>query len=85
MKNFVVDTIHTTPEGRVILSGPKGSIDINRFEGSSCASYYRIRFEQTPEENLEFDIHQVSVEDITWDAHRPTLVQAGTTFRCPAE
>ncbi len=66
MKSFTVDTIHTMPDGRVTLSGPKGSIDIMRYDNSSTGQYWHTRFEQTAEENVESEVHVVSVSAITW-------------------
>ena len=61
MKQFRVEEIITTPEGRVILNGPSGSLDVQRYDRHSCAQRWHTLYDATDDGNTS---HRVAVSEI---------------------
>ena len=63
MKTFPVTSIHTTDDGRVILSGPLGSLDIRRNDTGSVVQRYRVGYHVTHADN-HAGTHSARVYDL---------------------
>jgi hypothetical protein len=75
MKQFRVDTISTLPDGRIVLTGPSGSIDISRVNDSySSACFYRYQFDGSLNDK---STHVVNISEIPQKPEKKTGLYGG--------